>query len=61
MKWGNPNFDQLLEFMKHAYENDIRGMDHTFTRELISKASILEEFALHISSDKSNETGEDST
>jgi|TARA_R110000850_G_scaffold243406_1_gene368230 glycosyltransferase involved in cell wall biosynthesis len=61
MKWGNPNFDQLLEFMKHVYENDIRMMDHSFTRELISKESILQEFALHVSSDEYNETGEDST
>ena len=28
MVWGKPNFDQLLEFMRHAYDNRVRHIDH---------------------------------
>ena len=58
MKWGKPNFDQLLEFMKHAYENDVRTSNHTFTREMVGKSAILREFALNITSDKHDNTSE---
>ena len=61
MKWGKPNFDQLLEFMKHAYENDIRVMEHAFTRKLVGKENVLEEFAFNVASDEHHETGKDST
>ncbi len=58
MKWGKPNFDQLLEFMKHAYENDVRTSNHTFTREMVGKSAILREFALNITGDKHDNTSE---
>ena len=58
MKWGKPNFDQLLEFMKHAYENDVRTSNHTFTREMVGKSAILREFALNITGEKHDDTRE---
>ncbi len=58
MKWGKPNFDQLLEFMKHAYENDVRTSNHAFTREMVGKSAILREFALNITGDKHDNTSE---
>lgn len=58
MKWGKPNFDQLLEFMKHAYENNVRTCNHSFTRELVCRKNILREFTLNVTGDKHNNTSE---
>ncbi|MGB1130343.1 MAG: hypothetical protein ACPG4K_09840, partial [Haloferula sp.] len=44
VQWGDPNFDQLLEFMRHAYSNDVRHMDHEHTRKMTGKDAILREF-----------------
>ena len=61
MKWGKPNFDQLLEFMKHAYENNVRTCNHDFTRELVCRKNILREFTLNVTGDEHHESGKDST
>jgi|TARA_B110000902_G_scaffold264932_1_gene347744 glycosyltransferase involved in cell wall biosynthesis len=61
MKWGKPNFDQLVEFMRHVYENDIRTMNHEHTRTLVSNTSILHEFALYVTGDENNNTSENSS
>ena len=37
MEWGKPNFDQLLGFMRDAYEKRVRVMDHTHTRKLVGR------------------------
>ena len=58
MKWGKPNFDQLLEFMKHAYENNVRTCNHDFTRELVCRKNILREFTLNVTGDEHNNTSE---
>ena len=47
MTWGKPNFDQLLEFMKHAFDNRVREMDHTHTKQLVGRENVLEEFILN--------------
>lgn len=61
MYWGNPNFDQLLEFMKHARNNNVLHMDHSHTRQLVSKENVLREFVDNIISDKNDDTREKST
>ena len=61
MKWGSPNFDQLLEFMRHAYDNRVREMDHTHTRELVGRENVLREFVINVTGGKNNQTNEDST
>jgi len=61
MKWGSPNFDQLLEFMRHAYDNRVREMDHTHTRELVGRENVLREFVINVTGDENNKTNEDST
>ena len=48
MTWGNPNFDQLLEFMRHAYENRVRTMDHEHTKKLVGRENVLKEFILNV-------------
>lgn len=44
MEWGDPDFDQLVEFMNDAYEKRLRRVDHSFTRELLSEDRIKEQF-----------------
>ncbi len=61
MKWGNPNFDQLLEFMKHAYDNRVRYMDHEHTKQLVGRENVLKEFILNVIGSKDNETDKDSS
>ena len=56
MVWGEPNFDQLLEFMRHAYDNRVREMDHGYTKKLVGKKNILEEFILNVIGSKNDET-----
>ena len=48
MVWGKPNFDQLLEFMRHAYDNRVRHMDHEHTKNLVGVKNVLEEFTLNV-------------
>ena len=61
MVWGKPNFDQLLEFMRHAYDNRVRHMDHEYTKKLVGKDNILHEFILNVIGGESDKTDEDST
>ena len=61
MVWGKPNFDQLLEFMRHAYSNDVRYMDHVYTKQLTGRDTILREFGLDPSGDVNDNTGKEST
>ena len=61
MVWGEPNFDQLLEFMRHAYDNRVRHMDHEHTKNLVGRKNVLEEFILNVIGSKNDKTNEDST
>jgi glycosyltransferase involved in cell wall biosynthesis len=61
MVWGNPNFDQLLEYMRHAYENRVRFMDHEHTKKLVGRENILHEFFVNIIGGEDDETNKDGT
>lgn len=61
MVWGKPDFDQLLEFMRHAFDNRVRKMDHTHTKNLTGKKNVLEEFILNVIGGENNKTDNDST
>ena len=61
MVWGKPNFDQLLEFMRHAYDNRVRHMDHEHTKNLVGRKNVLEEFILNVIGTEDDKTDEDST
>lgn len=61
MTWGKPNPDQLLEFMRDAYEKRLRYMDHEHTKKLVGKENILQEFILNIIGKKDDNTNENST
>lgn len=58
MIWGKPNPDQLLEFMRDAYDKKLRYMNHEYTRKLVGKENILQEFVLNVIGTKDNETNE---
>ena len=44
MLWGKPNFEQLKECMLDAYNKKVRKVDHSFTKQRVSKEEILEQF-----------------
>ena len=60
MLWGNPDPNQLLKYMRDAFDTRLRRMDHTHTKNLVSKENILHEFLVNnIVRDESDETHED--
>jgi glycosyltransferase involved in cell wall biosynthesis len=59
MTWGKPNFDQLLEFMRHAYENRVRYMDHEHTKKLVGRENVLKEFVLNVIGGENDKTDQD--
>lgn len=59
MVWGKPNFDQLLEFMRHAYDNRVREMDHEHTKKLVGRENVLKEFILNVIGGEDDKTDED--
>jgi len=61
MTWGKPNFDQLLEFMRHAYENRVRHMDHEHTKKLVGRENVLKEFVLNVIGGENDKTDENSS
>ena len=61
MVWGDPNFDQLLEYMRRAYENRVRVMDHEHTKKLVGRESVLKEFILNVIGGENDKANEDST
>ena len=46
MVWGNPDFKQLMDFMKDAYDNKLTRMNHKHTKDLVSADSIKKQFTL---------------
>jgi len=61
MVWGEPNFDQLLEFMRHAYDNRVRHMNHEHTKKLVGRENVLEEFTLNVIGGEDDKTNYNST
>ena len=59
MTWGKPNPSQLLEFMEDAYNKKLRYMDHEYTKNLVGKENILQEFILNVIGTENNETNKD--
>ena len=56
MVWGKPNPTQLLEFMKDVSDKNLREMNHDYTRNLVGKQNVLQEFILNIIGTENNET-----
>lgn len=43
MIWGKPDYEQLKEFMLKCYTDNIKTMDHSFTRGVVSSDTIREQ------------------
>jgi len=52
MVWGKPNFEQLLEFMKEAYDNRVYYQDHQWTRDQVDGNRIKNEIRVLFDVDK---------
>jgi hypothetical protein len=61
MVWGKPNPSQLLEFMRDVSQKKLRYMDHTFTKNLVGKENVLEEFLVHVIGKENTEADQNST
>lgn len=44
LEWGEPKFDQLMEFMKDTYDKELRYMNHSHTKNLISSENVKNQF-----------------
>ena len=43
MIWGKPKYEQLKQFMLKCYTDNIKTMDHSFTREMVSKETVTQQ------------------
>jgi glycosyltransferase involved in cell wall biosynthesis len=43
MIWGKPRYDQLKQFMLKCYVDNIKTMDHSFTRDVVSKEVVCDQ------------------
>ena len=46
MVWGKPDFDELMKFMKDAYDTKKTYMNHDHTRNLVSAETVRNQFTL---------------
>jgi glycosyltransferase involved in cell wall biosynthesis len=56
MVWGKPKFEQLLEFMEDAYSKRLTYMDHSHTKNIMSRENILKEFGIEVVGGKNEKT-----
>jgi hypothetical protein len=61
MTWGRPDPTQLSEFMKDAYTKKLRYMDHEYTKKLVGKENILQEFILNVIGTENNDANNNSS
>lgn len=62
MLWGNPDPNQLLEFMRDAFDKRLKYMDHTHTKNITSTENVLHELLLNnVVRHKGDYTSENST
>jgi len=43
MIWGEPDSDKLLEFMRDVSSRNLKYMDHTYTKNLVSSENVLKQ------------------
>lgn len=62
MCWGKPNSEQLLEYMRDAFDKRLKYMDHSHTKNLVGKEAILKEFVFNdVISQESGDTRENNS
>jgi glycosyltransferase involved in cell wall biosynthesis len=52
MKWGKPDQNKLIEFMKDAYNKRLKIMNHNHTRDLMR--GVLQQFKVNVIGQKNN-------
>ena len=59
MRWGDPDPAQLLEYMRDAFDKRLKYMDHSHTKHITGKETILKEFLVDdVLGKEGNDTGE---
>ncbi|AUT19171.1 hypothetical protein DSLPV1_200 [Dishui lake phycodnavirus 1] len=61
MVWGKPNPQQLRAFMRDAYLKRLTYMDHSHTKQMVSKENISHQFVTRVFGRQGDETDENST
>lgn len=62
MRWGNPDPNQLSEYMRDAFDKRLKYMDHSHTKQLTGRENILKEFLINdVLREEGDDTGEHST
>ena len=56
MVWGKPNVEQLMNYMTDAYNKQLRYMNHEFTKKLVGRENILEEFVVNVIGAENNKS-----
>tara|TARA_Y100000389_G_scaffold4962_1_gene4652 strand:- start:12122 stop:13075 length:954 start_codon:yes stop_codon:yes gene_type:complete len=46
-RWGDPSSEELLEYMRDAFDKRLKYMDHSHTKRLIGSENILNEFLIN--------------
>ncbi|MDA9847162.1 glycosyltransferase [Flavobacteriaceae bacterium] len=54
MKWGKPDQNKLIEFMKDAFNKRLKTMNHNHTRDLMT--GVLQQFNVNVIGQKNNES-----
>ena len=52
MKWGKPDQNKLVEFMKDAFNKRLKTMDHNYTRAIMR--GVLQQFSVNVIGQKNN-------
>jgi hypothetical protein len=55
MVWGDPNFDQLMEFMKKAYDEKVYYQEHSWTRDMVNGEKVKGELLKRFRSSQENQ------
>lgn len=56
MVWGKPSLEQLMNYMADAYNNQVRYMNHEYTKKLVGSENILQEFIVNVIGSENDKT-----
>ena len=59
MVWGDPDKDQLIQFMQDAHAQKLNHMDHTHTKFITGAGHVLDQFRVNVVGCKHNKPDED--
>lgn len=56
MIWGDPNYESLKKYMKDAYDNKVRYVDHEYTKILLERETIRSQLIESLSRPKDQQS-----